>query len=247
MENRSTARINPFVMTLASPSRAVIALQQIQKSYGEGASITPVLHGIDLSVAPGEFLALMGPSGSGKSTLMNILGCLDVPSSGNYILEGRNVAQLSEDELAWVRSEFIGFVFQSFHLLPMTVYKNVELPLMYHSRFKPRDRKKLVTEALNLADVPQDRWDHQPNELSGGQRQRVAIARALVTKPSLILADEPTGNLDSRTGEHILQTFRDINRTLRTTLLVITHDPHVAAQADRVVHIKDGYLLHAHA
>jgi len=223
----------------------VIELQQIRKTYGDEGTPVHVLHGIDLIVEPGEFLALVGPSGSGKSTLMNILGCLDVPTSGKYFLSGENVAELSEEELARVRGERVGFVFQSFNLLPVTVYKNVELPLLYHSKIAVADRRELVEDALRLADVPEDRWHHHPNALSGGQRQRVAIARALVARPSIVLADEPTGNLDSKTGDHVLKTFREINQKRGTTLIVITHDPSVARQANRIVRIKDGYLSHA--
>jgi putative ABC transport system ATP-binding protein len=223
----------------------VIELQQIRKTYGDEESPVHVLHGIDLKVDPGEFLAIVGPSGSGKSTLMNILGCLDVPSSGKYLLNGENVGELSEDELATVRGEKVGFVFQSFNLLPVTVYKNVELPLIYHTKVSVSERREMIEDALRLADVPEDRWHHHPNALSGGQRQRVAIARALVARPSILLADEPTGNLDSKTGEHVLKTFHDINKKRGTTLLVITHDPSVAKQANRIVRIKDGYLSHA--
>lgn len=224
---------------------ALIELKEIRKTYGDEEAPVHVLHGIDLRIDPGEFLAIVGPSGSGKSTLMNILGCLDVPTSGKYFLGDRNVAELSEDELATVRGEYVGFVFQSFNLLPITVYKNVELPLVYHSKVSVAERRELVEDALRLADVPEDRWQHHPNALSGGQRQRVAIARALVARPSLILADEPTGNLDSKTGEHVLKTFKDINKKRGTTLVVITHDPSVAKQANRIVRIKDGYLSHA--
>lgn len=225
--------------------KPIIELKQIRKSYGLAETAVRVLHGIDLTVKEGEYLAIIGPSGSGKSTLMNILGCLDVPSSGEYFLNGENVAQLTEDELATVRGERVGFVFQSFNLLPITVYKNVELPLIYHHKISVAERKELVEDALRLADVPEDRWHHHPNELSGGQRQRVAIARALVARPNIVLADEPTGNLDSKTGEHVLKTFSDINKKRGTTLLVITHDPSVAKQANRIVRIKDGYLSHA--
>lgn len=223
----------------------IIELQSIRKSYGDEAMPVHVLHGIDLAVESGEFLALVGPSGSGKSTLMNILGCLDVPTSGKYFLDGQNVATLTEDELATVRGERVGFVFQSFNLLPITVYKNVELPLLYHSKVSVAERRELVEDALRLADVPEDRWDHHPNALSGGQRQRVAIARALVARPNIVLADEPTGNLDSKTGEHVLKTFHDINKKRGTTLIVITHDNAVAKQANRIVRIKDGYLSNA--
>ncbi len=223
----------------------VIELQKIRKTYGDEEAPVHVLHGIDLTVEAGEFLAVVGPSGSGKSTLMNILGCLDVPTSGKYFLNGRNVADFSEDELAMVRGEDVGFVFQSFNLLPITVYKNVELPLIYHSKITLSERRAMVEDALRLADVPEERWDHHPNTLSGGQRQRVAIARALVARPSILLADEPTGNLDSKTGEHVLKTFHDINKKRGTTLLVITHDPSVAKQANRIVRIKDGNLTHA--
>lgn len=225
----------------------LIELNQIRKTYGDGETSVRVLHGIDLKIEPGEYVAIIGPSGSGKSTLMNILGCLDTPSSGKYLLNGKNVADLTEDELAKVRAENVGFVFQSFNLLPMTVYKNVELPLIYHSQIGKAERKALVEDALRLADVPHDRWHHHPSELSGGQRQRVAIARALVAQPSILLADEPTGNLDSKTGAHVLSTFQAINEKRGATLIVITHDINVAKQAKRVVQIKDGYLTQKHA
>lgn len=208
-----------------------------------GHEEVPILKGIDLHILKGEFIAIMGPSGSGKSTLMNLLGCLDSPSSGDYILEGKEISEMDEDELALVRSEKIGFVFQSFNLLPISVYKNIELPLIYNALIPAAQRREHIEEALNLAQVPKDRWKHLPGELSGGQRQRVAIARALVTKAPLILADEPTGNLDSKTGEMILKAFRDINKAGRT-IVMITHDLNVAKKADRVVSIKDGLLKH---
>ncbi len=191
----------------------LIECNKLTKSYWLGKEEVPILKGIDLHIKEGEFVAIMGPSGSGKSTLMNVLGCLDSPTAGDYILGGKNVSSMDEDELAGVRAELIGFVFQSFNLLPISVYKNIELPLIYHPHIPPSERKAHIEEALELAQVPRDRWRHKPGELSGGQRQRVAIARALVTHAPLILADEPTGNLDSKTGEMILKAFRDINKT----------------------------------
>ncbi len=220
----------------------VIECREIRKNYEMGSETVHVLRGVDLYVKEGEFLAVMGPSGSGKSTLMNILGCLDSPTSGSYFLNGLDVSKMNEDELALVRSQEIGFVFQSFNLLAIPVYNNVELPLIYNSSVASSERKALVEAALNLGQVPEDRWNHKPNELSGGQRQRVAIARALVGHPSIILADEPTGNLDSKTGEHILKSFREINAKEGKTIIMITHDLHVAKRADRIITLKDGLL-----
>ncbi|MBD3235242.1 MAG: ATP-binding cassette domain-containing protein [Candidatus Eisenbacteria bacterium] len=195
---------------------------------------------INLDIGEGEYLAIMGPSGSGKSTLMNILGCLDTPSGGSYILHGQAVQTLSDDELAHIRNREIGFVFQTFNLLPRaTALRNVELPLIY-SRLSGGERRRRAEEALQAVGLS-DRADHKPNELSGGQRQRVAVARALVTEPSIILADEPTGNLDSRTGEEILQLFDHIHRQGKTVILV-THEEGLAGRARRILRLLDGRI-----
>jgi putative ABC transport system ATP-binding protein len=199
------------------------------------------LRGVSLNIDHGEFVAIMGSSGSGKSTLMNILGCLDRPTRGNYVLEGQEVGALSHDEWAQIRNRRIGFVFQNFNLLARTsAIENVELPLMYNGP-SVKDRDQRAREVLSLVGLG-DRLDHTPNQLSGGQQQRVAIARALVNHPSLILADEPTGNLDSKTSEEIIQLFRHLNRQGLTVVLV-THEPDVASSADRQVHFKDGQIV----
>ena len=221
----------------------IIDIRHVHRIFETEAGLAHVLHDISLTVAAGEFLAITGPSGSGKSTLMNILGCLDTPTSGTYLLEGLNVAELDDDELAEVRAERIGFVFQSFNLLPrMSVLDNVELPLVY-TDCPRREREQRAVAALAAAGLPADHYDHRTNELSGGQMQRVAIARALVNDPAIILADEPTGNLDTATGRMVLETFHRLNAAGKTIVL-ITHDPSVAAAADRVVEIRDGRLHH---
>ncbi len=220
----------------------VIDVQGAYRIYETAAGFTPALRGVSLSVARGEFLAIMGPSGSGKSTLMNILGCLDKPTTGFYRLEGLEVSELSDDDLATVRSTRLGFVFQSFNLLPRTtVLRNVMLPLIY-SDVPVRDRELRAWRALRSVGLPEEHYLHHSNELSGGQMQRVAIARALVNDPALVLADEPTGNLDTTTGEMVMGTFRRLQRRGKT-IVVITHDAEVAAWADRTVHIRDGRLL----
>lgn len=224
-------------------ARPVIDIRGIHRIFESDAGFAHVLHNITFSVQPGEFVAITGPSGSGKSTLMNILGCLDTPTSGTYLLEGLNVAELDDDELAEVRATRIGFVFQSFNLLPrMSVLDNVMLPLAYTQA--PRfQRKMMAVHTLQAVGLPVDHYDHRTNELSGGQMQRVAIARALVNDPAIILADEPTGNLDSHTGRMVLETFHRLKDTGKTIVL-ITHDSHVAAEADRIVSIRDGRLYH---
>ena len=224
-------------------ARPVIDIRGIHRIFESDAGFAHVLHNITFSVQPGEFVAITGPSGSGKSTLMNILGCLDTPTSGTYLLEGLNVAELDDDELAEVRATRIGFVFQSFNLLPrMSVLDNVMLPLAYTQA--PRfQREMMAVHALQAVGLPVDHYDHRNNELSGGQMQRVAIARALVNDPAIILADEPTGNLDSHTGRMVLETFHRLKDTGKTIVL-ITHDSHVAAEADRIVSIRDGRLYH---
>lgn len=215
----------------------------IHRIYETKAGLTHALRGVSLRVGRGEFLCIMGPSGSGKSTLMNILGCLDRPTSGTYRLEGIDVSQLDDDDLAEIRSNRLGFVFQSFNLLPRaTVLRNVMLPLIYSSTCPKSERLERAIRALMSVDIPEEYFDHASNELSGGQIQRVAIARALVNDPALILADEPTGNLDSATSEKVLGTFKHLADAGKTVVL-ITHDPEVAAWADRTVHIRDGKLL----
>jgi putative ABC transport system ATP-binding protein len=213
-------------------------LTAVRKSYFSGRVETPVLHGIDFSMAPGDFVAIMGQSGSGKSTLMNIVGCLDTPTRGSYRLKGHEIAKMSDDDLARIRNQEIGFVFQTFNLLARAdALQNVELPLVY-AGLRHEERRKRAREALELVGL-KDRMKHKPNELSGGQRQRVAIARALVNKPSIILADEPTGNLDSRTGEEIMTAFENIWKQGNTVILV-THEADIAAHARRVVRMRDG-------
>jgi len=218
----------------------LIEARGLWKSYSMAAEEVHALRGVDLDVERGEYAAIMGPSGSGKSTLMNLLGCLDTPSQGSYRLNGREVSALDDDELAHIRNQEISFVFQTFHLLPRaSALRNVELPLVY--RGVPTDeRRELARKALESVDL-QDRAGHRPNELSGGQRQRVAIARALVNQPSIVLADEPTGNLDSATGEEILAIFDGLNRRGHT-LLVVTHEEDVAAHAKRVIRLRDGRI-----
>ena len=213
----------------------------VKKSYYIGKMEVPILHGIDLAIQRGEFIAIMGPSGSGKSTLMNLIGCLDRPTGGDIHVSGKDVSKLSEAELAHLRGFEIGFVFQTFNLVSrMSVLKNVELPTLANQKpdINPGKRVKKLLELVGLSD----RAHHKPTELSGGQRQRVAIARALVNDPSIILADEPTGNLDTKTGEEIMKIFEDLNRDGRT-IIMITHDPEIAAHADRIVRVKDGLLV----
>jgi putative ABC transport system ATP-binding protein len=221
----------------------MIECKNITKSYTNGDVETPVLKGISFSIQSGEFVAIMGPSGSGKSTLMHILGALDTPSSGTYFLDGQDVSKLTDDELAEIRGKKIGFVFQSFNLLSRsTVLRNVMLPLVY-SGVVAEEREGKARQALLSAGLAEDRWNHLSNQLSGGQIQRVAIARALVNDPVLIMADEPTGNLDSRTGEIVLGTFQHLNQEEGRTIILITHEHEVAEHADRIIHIKDGLIL----
>lgn len=224
----------------AQPGR-LIEMRELVRMYELGPQKIYALSGVNLKIDRGEYVAIMGPSGSGKSTLMNMIGCLDTPTSGSYLLDGIAVETMSEDELAAVRNHKIGFVFQTFNLLSRTTaLHNVELPLIYAKlpRAKRREQAKEALAAVGL----EDRMDHQPNELSGGQRQRVAIARALVNKPSLLLADEPTGNLDSKTGREILDLFRELSDR-GNSIIMVTHEDDVAKEAQRVVHIRDGKIV----
>jgi putative ABC transport system ATP-binding protein len=222
----------------SSTERAAIELVGVSKTYDIGAIAVDALRDVSLVIEPGEFVAITGPSGSGKSTLMHILGCLDVPTSGRYVLAGHDVAALGENQLATVRNRFIGFVFQQFNLLPyLSAWRNVELPLVY-AGLEHGERKERALHALTQVGLA-DRADHKPGELSGGQQQRVAIARALVTEPAILLADEPTGNLDSASGADVLNLLQSLHQAGRTIVL-ITHDHAVAAQAERAVEIRDG-------
>jgi putative ABC transport system ATP-binding protein len=222
------------------PRDAVIVTRNLQREYDMGGEVVRALRGVDLTIRKNEFVAIMGPSGSGKSTLMNLIGCLDSPSGGEYWLNGHRVSELGDDELARIRNKEIGFVFQTFNLLPRAnALHNVELPLVY-AGMGSKERKRLAAEALQRVGLD-DRMHHRPNELSGGQRQRVAIARALVNRPSILLADEPTGNLDSATGEEIMTIFEALHGEGQTILLV-THEHDIAKHARRQVHLKDGHV-----
>ncbi len=222
------------------PRDAVIVTRNLHRSYDMGGEIVRALDGVDMTVRKNEFLAIMGPSGSGKSTLMNMIGCLDTPTDGEYWLNGHRVSELKDDELARIRNKEIGFVFQTFNLLPRaTALHNVELPLIY-AGMSSKERRRSAEEALDRVGLT-DRMDHRPNELSGGQRQRVAVARALVNNPSILLADEPTGNLDSATGEEIMGLFSDLHQSGQTIILV-THEDFIARIAERQVHLRDGKI-----
>ena len=218
----------------------LISLKNIFKIYNVGGEEVRALDGIDLDILENEYLAIMGPSGSGKSTLMNMIGCLDTPTSGIYEFEGEMVQVMDDSQLASIRNRKIGFVFQTFNLLPKaTAQHNVEIPLVY-ANIKNKDRAKMATDALESVGLA-DRLHHKPNELSGGQRQRVAIARALVNKPSIILADEPTGNLDSKTGDDVMNIFKELNSNGQTIIL-ITHEDSIAKQSNRIITIMDGLI-----
>ena len=221
-------------------AKEILTMKNNEKEYVMGDEISRVLKGIDLTVEEGEFLAVLGPSGSGKSTLMNIIGCLDVPTSGEYILSGRKIADQDEKSLAHIRSKEIGFIFQSFHLLQrQTALENVELPMIY-ANVKEKERKQRAMEVLEKVGL-KDKMDHYPNQMSGGQQQRVAIARSIVNNPTILLADEPTGALDQKTGAQVMELFHELNDEGRC-IIMITHDVHIAQHAKRIVRILDGNI-----
>jgi putative ABC transport system ATP-binding protein len=225
----------------AAAAQSLIRFRGVTKIYGEGDALVAALKGVDFSVASGEFVAVMGPSGSGKSTAMNILGCLDTPTDGTYEFMGASVGALSRDQRALLRRNFIGFVFQGFNLLPRTsAVENVELPLVYRG-IPAQERRKLALAALAKVGLA-ERANHQPNELSGGQQQRVAIARAIVTRPKVMLADEPTGNLDTATSVDVMNLLTELNRNDGITVVMVTHEPDMAAYAGRTIHFLDGLI-----
>jgi putative ABC transport system ATP-binding protein len=229
----------------------LIEIVDLHKTYRQDTLAVAVLRGVDFAIAESEMVALMGPSGSGKSTLLNILGCLDRPSSGRYGLGGRDVSTLTRTEQAWVRLHYLGFIFQAFHLVgDSSVLENVEMPLFY-AGVAPKERKQRAEQLLERVGL-KDRMEHRPNQLSGGQRQRVAIARALVNRPRVLLADEPTGALDTRTGDEVLALLHELHAETGLTILLVTHDGEVAKSADRIIHVRDGLIVsedevHAHA
>lgn len=232
-------------METTNTTEPVIRVRNMTKIYQIGDIEVPALRGVDLDVYPGEMVAIMGPSGSGKSTLMNMIGCLDSPSSGEYILDGQMVSELRDDDLAAVRNKKIGFVFQKYNLLPRAnALENVELPLRYSNDISAMHER--ATAALQRVGL-ENRMTHKPNELSGGQQQRVAIARAIVNQPAIILADEPTGNLDTKSGQEILDLLKDLNLRLGTTVVIVTHDSHIAAQTQRTVRLLDGLVVDGEA
>src|SRR3989339_547540 len=221
----------------------MIECKNITKTYKSGEIETHALKNASFKINDGEFVAIMGPSGSGKSTLMHIIGCLDTPTDGQYLLDDKDVSKLSDDELADIRMQKIGFVFQAFNLLPRaTVLRNVTLPLVYAGVSK-EERENKAKEALSGSAFPENFWNHYSNQLSGGMMQRVAIARALVNNPTLVLADEPTGNLDTKTGEIVLDTFQRLHAEYGRTIIIITHEQYVAEHAERIIHIRDGEIL----
>jgi putative ABC transport system ATP-binding protein len=222
----------------------VISLQNIKKTYQLGDNTVHALDGVSMDIMPGEFVTIVGPSGSGKSTMMHILGCLDRPTSGKYLLNDRDVSSLPRDELADVRNRQIGFVFQGFNLLPRTTaVENVEVPLLYSRPLLPvEERQKRAMKALDALGLS-DRYDHMPNQLSGGQQQRVAIARALVNEPTLILADEPTGNLDTKTSIEVMRILQELRERRKITIILITHEPDIAAYGTRIVMVRDGAII----
>ena len=221
---------------------ALIRLSGVTKTYGQGPSAFQALKGIDLAIGQGEFVAIMGPSGSGKSTAMNILGCLDVPTDGSYEFQGVHVERMQRDERALLRRHFLGFVFQGFNLLPRTsALENVELPMLYNG-IGPKERRRLARASLKMLGL-EGREKHHPNQLSGGQQQRVAIARALVNQAPLILADEPTGNLDTKTSVEIMELFVKLNRDAGRTILLVTHEPDIAAFSGRIIRFLDGRVI----
>ena len=224
-------------------TKGMIECKDIAKIYQSGEIETVAIKDITFTIKDGEFVAIIGPSGSGKSTLMHILGCLDIPTRGTYLLDSHDVSQLSDNELAEIRNRKIGFVFQSFNLLPRaTVLRNVTLPLVYASASQ-HEREKAAVSALHASAFPEKFWHHYPNQLSGGMMQRVAIARALVNNPSLLLADEPTGNLDTKTGEIVLDTFQRLHMEQGHTIILITHELYVAEHAERIIQIRDGNIV----
>ncbi len=221
----------------------VVVVENITKIYLMGEVEVPAIRGISLKIRRGEFIAIMGPSGAGKSSLMNILGCLDTPTSGRYILDGIDVSEMSSDELADIRNLKLGFVFQGFNLLPRTsAIENVEVPMLYSDRYESYEREEKAYKALKDVGLEQ-RAHHLPSQLSGGERQRVAIARALVNDPTIILADEPTGNLDTKTSIEIMNIFQKLNKEKKITIIMVTHEPDISLFAERIIHIRDGKVL----
>ncbi|MBU6412951.1 MAG: ABC transporter ATP-binding protein [Planctomycetes bacterium] len=225
------------------PGSAIIALQEIRKTYfkPDGSVMVEALRGVDISIEPGEYVAIMGASGSGKSTLLNVLGCLDRPTSGRYYLDGRDVARMNDDDISRYRGRKIGFIFQAFNLIPeLTIVENIEVPLFYQG-IAPAQRRETAIEMLSKVGLD-ERTDHRPSELSGGQQQRVAIARALAMRPAVLLGDEPTGNLDSKTGRDIQNLFQSLHEQ-GITILVVTHDPNVAQRCKRIIRLADGFVV----